>query len=102
MIKGFKFGHSHTACVICSCPWDVLTCILGVPLTARFSFDDWNLEEMAEQLGKMVEHPNQSQPNHGARADGGPCTNQIRTIFPFSTIFYMLCGVGCVANIFQT
>ena len=32
-----------------------------------------NLEEAAEQLGKMVEHQNQSQPNLGLRADESIC-----------------------------
>ena len=31
---------------------------------------DGNLAELAEQLGKMVEYPNQSQPNPGPCADG--------------------------------
>ena len=35
---------------------------------------DWNLAEVAVQLGKIVEHPNQSQPNPGLRADESPCT----------------------------
>ena len=31
-----------------------------------------------KQLGKMMEHPNQSQPNPGLRADGTPqCSNEI-------------------------
>ena len=34
---------------------------------------DGNLVEVARQRGKMVEHPNQSQPNQGLRADGTPC-----------------------------
>ena len=29
---------------------------------------------MAERLGKMVEHPDQSQPNPGPQADGSPCS----------------------------
>ena len=29
---------------------------------------DWNFAEVAVQLGKMLEHPNQSQPNPGLRA----------------------------------
>ena len=33
---------------------------------------DWNV---AVQLGKMVEHPNHSQPNPGPGADESPCTN---------------------------
>ena len=35
---------------------------------------DWNLAEVVVQLGKKVEHPNQSQPNPGLRADESPCT----------------------------
>ena len=35
---------------------------------------DWNLAAVAVQLGKMVEHPNQSQPNPGLRADESPCS----------------------------
>ena len=27
------------------------------------AWSDWNFSEAAGQLGKMVEHPNQSQPN---------------------------------------
>ena len=34
---------------------------------------DGNLAEAAGQLGKMMEHSNQSQPNPGAQADGTPC-----------------------------
>ena len=37
---------------------------------------DWNLAEVAVQLGKMVEHPNQSQPNPGLRADESPCISK--------------------------
>ena len=29
---------------------------------------------MVGQLGKMVEHPNQIQPNPGTQADGTPCS----------------------------
>ena len=32
-----------------------------------------NLAGMAGQLGNMVEHPNQSQPNPGTRPDETPC-----------------------------
>ena len=35
---------------------------------------DGNLAEAAVQLGKGVEHRNQSQPNPGLRADLSPCT----------------------------
>ena len=35
---------------------------------------DGNLAEAAGQLGKMVEHPNQVQPNSGPQADGTPYT----------------------------
>ena len=31
---------------------------------------DGNLTEAARQIGKMVEHPNQIQPNPGPREDG--------------------------------
>ena len=41
---------------------------------------DGNFAEAAGQLVKMVEHPNQSQPNLvGPRADGTPCTNPFIT-----------------------
>ena len=36
-----------------------------------------NLAEPAVQLGKMVEHLNQSQPNQGLRADGTPCMLEV-------------------------
>ena len=35
---------------------------------------DGNLAEAAGQLGKMVEHKNQSQPNRGSPGDVSPCT----------------------------
>ena len=38
------------------------------------SWTDRNLAEAAGHLGKVVEQPNQSQPNPGARADGTPGT----------------------------
>ena len=34
---------------------------------------DGNLAEVAGQMGKMVEHPNQSQPHPGYRPDESPC-----------------------------
>ena len=37
---------------------------------------DGNLAELARQLGMMVEHPNQRQPNQGLRPDGTPCIYQ--------------------------
>ena len=49
----------------------VLTLILVILLSA---WAEGNLAEAALQLGKMVEHPNQSQPNPGLRADESPCT----------------------------
>ena len=48
-----------------------MTWIFSVLLSA---WPDGNLAEAAEQLAKMVEHPNQSQPNPGPRADGTPCS----------------------------
>ena len=35
---------------------------------------DGKLAERAEQVGKKVEHPNQSQLNLGLRADESPCS----------------------------
>ena len=35
------------------------------------------MAEAAVQLSKMVEHPNQSQPNPGPLADGTPCTVRV-------------------------
>ena len=46
----------------------------------NFAWADWNLAEVAGQLGKMVEHPNQSQPNPGLRADESPCILQCNII----------------------
>ena len=34
-----------------------------------FAWANGNLAERAEQLSKKLEHPNQSQPNRGARPD---------------------------------
>ena len=43
------------------------------------------LAELAEQLGKMVVHQEQSQPNQTIRADDPPCTFEItERSFPFS------------------
>ena len=40
---------------------------------------DGKLAELAERLGKMVEHHvDQSQPNPTIRADGQPCRNERR------------------------
>ena len=55
--------------------WFRLTWILSVPLKGIWQ----------KQLGKMMEHPNQSQPNPGLRADGTPCT--------YATIF---CAGKCL------
>ena len=46
---------------------------------------DGNYAEAAGQLGKMVEHRKQSQPNPGLRAHGTP-----RTVRPF--LFSAACG----------
>ena len=37
-------------------------------------FADGSLAELAEQLGKILEHPNQIQPNPGARPPESPCS----------------------------
>ena len=39
---------------------------------------DGNLAELAGQQGKMVEHPNQSQPNPGPRPPNSPCSKTTR------------------------
>ena len=46
--------------IIYSISWRTLvglSLILAVPPSAWFAWADGNLEEMAEQLGKMVKHP---------------------------------------------
>ena len=56
---------------------------------------DGNLAEVAGQLGKMLEHRNQSQPNPGLSSLGTPCTNMpffvrdmpLRKPFLLSTLF---------------
>ena len=45
---------------------------------------DGKLAEAAGQLGKMVEHPNQSQPNPGSPGDVSPCI--VCPIFPWSLL----------------
>ena len=52
-----------------------------------------------ERLGKMVVHPNQSQPNQvqGSRADGTPCTlksNIILSKVAKSAYFYSVCHLS--------
>ena len=54
--------------------WVMLTWVLSAPLSARFCLGWWELAEVAGQLDRMGEHPNQSQPNPGAKADGTPCS----------------------------
>ena len=55
----------------------------------NFSWADWNLAEVAVQLGKMVEHSNQSQPNPGLRADESPCTCTFIMAFrPLLAVFF--------------
>ena len=55
--------------------WVLSTWISSVPLHCLpdSAWADGNLAEAAGQLGKMVEHRNQSQPNPGLRAHGTPC-----------------------------
>ena len=48
---------------------------------ANSAWADGNLAEAAGQMGKMVEHPNQNQPNPGPQADGTPCTNSYKMDF---------------------
>ena len=43
-------------------------------LTPNSAWANGSLAEVAGQLGKMVEHPDQDQPNPGPRANGTPCT----------------------------
>ena len=40
----------------------------------NYAWADGNVAEAAGQLGKMVEHPNPSQPKPGPRADGTLCS----------------------------
>ena len=49
---------------------------------------DWDLAEVAVQLGKMVEHPNQSQPNPGLRAEESPCRPVIQIMLQLEGILY--------------
>ena len=44
----------------------------GLPNSA---WGDGNLAEVAGQLVKIVEHPNQSDPNPGPQADRTPCSS---------------------------
>ena len=46
---------------------------VGLNFECSTAWADGNLAEVAGQPGKMVEHPNQSQPNPGPQADGTPC-----------------------------
>jgi len=48
----------------------------------------WNLTEAAVELGKMVEHPNQSQPNPGLLADESPCNVYLTNIFNPHCIYW--------------
>ena len=67
-----------------------MNAVQGVPSELRMGFVDLNFDcssicltawadgnfsEVAGQLGKMVEHRNQSQPNPGLSSLGTPCTN---------------------------
>ena len=46
----------------------------------------WQTRLVSGELGKMVEHPNQSQHNPGARADGTSCKYYVLHNFPGSQI----------------
>ena len=61
---------------ICPKTWVGLTLIFVVPPSAQIWLGCWEFGRSgwAAGLGKMVEHPNQSQPNPGLRADESPCT----------------------------
>ena len=52
-----------------------LTWIWMLHCLPSFAWADGNLAEAAVQLDKMMEHPNQSQPNPGLRADESPCSS---------------------------
>ena len=56
---------------------------------------DGNLTEAAGQLGKLVEHANQSQPNPGPRAVETPCS------FSFPQVNESLYALFCDAENFQ-
>ena len=43
-------------------------------MVCQTAWADGNLPELARQLDKMVEHPDQSQPNPGLRPPESPCT----------------------------
>ena len=63
-----------------SCTWVKLTLILGDPLPDNSAWAVGILAEVARQLGIMVEHPNQSQPNPSARPDETPRISEILSI----------------------
>ena len=61
-----------------------------------------NLAVAAGQLGKMVEHTNQSQHNPGPRADGTPCTvplNNFRVRTDGVQDNQMHCDVSCALEV---
>ena len=52
-----------------------------------FACADKRLAELAEQLGKRVKHPNESQPNPSPRADGSACRGSSIMYVRFSLEF---------------
>ena len=56
------------------CTWVGLTLFSSFHYLPRSTWADWSLAELAVQLGKMAEHPNQRQPNPGAQPSESPCT----------------------------
>ena len=67
-----KFTILCAGCCICSCTWVGLTWILIVHCLSDSTWADGTLAEEAGKLGTMMEHPNQSQRNPGARAHRTP------------------------------
>ena len=61
-----------TGCTNCSWNGWVDFCVFHCLPNSACLLTDWG--EVVGPLGKIVEHPNQSQPNLGPRADGTPCT----------------------------
>ena len=50
--------------------------IVAVPPLPGSAWADGKLEELAEQLGKMVEHPKSKSTNPGSPGDGSPCRRE--------------------------
>ena len=56
-----------------------------------------NLAEVARQVGNMVEHPNQSQPNPCPRPPVSPCTR----IVSYSTEKLLQCNISQIISFMQ-